>query len=545
MSQPQTQEALLLPALASNLSLRVSPPNVAGGASGGDATFGSQTTYGTWAPKPCVPQTSGHLVMQGGAVPRVLGSSGSGSRAALMPTSDPRKAIAALVGEFLGTFVLVFTVGCCSICGDPTWNPTAIGSILIVLTYSLEQVSGGVFNPAVTFALGLTRKLQWRFVISHIVMELLAGFLAGCACSSLFKKSVVFGPRIPFSGWQAGGVETFFTCLLCFVFLNCYASRRNNPKDDGNQFFGLAIGLTMIAGSTCTAPIAGLSMNPAVSLGLDLTGYDQSSYWGLHYTALELLGALIAAILFRICRREDFIPESEYRPLLVSRLCSEFLGTFTVVFTAGVAVVTKQSATAWAAGSAVACMTYSLANVSGGHFNPAVTLAVVLSGRGKCKLIDGLFYFIAQFLAADLAGLAYSRIRMTGPFANETFGLLPQGQYLWSTAFTAEFLFTGALAYVFLCVATAPPPPSLTRQNFFFAMAIGFFYTAGGIAIGHISGGEMNPAVALGTTVASGSPIGNFFAYSLVEVAGSILAVFIFMLTYPDEFPSNSLAKLV
>lgn len=538
MSQQQQPHEVLLPALASNLNIQAVPPNVAVDRGGGaGSVLGSRTSYDTF-----VPPTSGQLVIQGGPPPRVFGS--SGSRAALSSSTDSRKAIAALVGEFLGTFVLVFTIGCCNLCGDPTWNPTAIASVLIVLTYALEPVSGGSFNPAVTIALGLTRKLQWRFVVSHLVMELLAGFLAGCACSGLFRKSVVFGPRAPFSGWEAGAVEVFFTCLLCFVFLNCYASKRNNPRDDGNQFFGLAIGFAMIAGCTGAAPIAGIALNPAVSLGLDLTGYDESWYWGLHYTALELFGAVIAALAFRICRREDFIPESEYRPLIMSRLCAEFLGTFAVVFTGGVAVATKQSAAAWATGSALACVTYSLANVSGGHFNPAVTLAVVLSGRGKCKLVDGLFYFMAQFIAADVAGLAYNKIRMVGPFAKEDFGLMPQGEYVWGTALTAEMLFTGALALVFLCVATAPPPPSLTRQNFFFAMAIGFLYAAGGIAIGHISGGAMNPAVALGTTAAFGSPIGNFFSYSIVQAAGSIFAVFIFMLAYPDEYPM-SLSKLI
>jgi len=542
MSQQQQPQEALLPALASNLNIQAVPPNVAMDASGGGSVQGSRTSYGTLSPKPNVPPTSGQLMIPGGAPPRVLGS--SASRAALSSPSDSRKAIAALVGEFLGTFVLVFTIGCCNLCGDPTWNPTAIASVLIVLIYALEPVSGGSFNPAVTLALGLTQKLQWRFVLSHLVMELLAGFLAGCACSGLFRKSVVFGPRVPFSGWEAGAVEVFFTCLLCFVFLNCYASKRNNPRDDGNQFFGLAMGFAMIAGCTGVAPIAGISLNPAVSLGLDLTGYDQSWYWGVHYTVLEFLGALISALLFRVCRREDFIPDSEYRPLIISRLCAEFIGTFTVVFTAGVAMVTKQSAAAWAAGSAVTCVTYSLANVSGGHFNPAMTLAVVLSGRGKCKLVDGLFYFIVQFIAADLAGMAYNSIRKVGPFANEEFGLMPQGQNIWGTALTVEMVFTGALALVFLCVATAPPPSSLTRQNFFFAMAIGFLYTAGGIAIGHISGGVMNPAVALGMTAASGSPIGNFFSYSIVQAAGSIFAVFVFMLTYPDEYPM-SLAKLI
>jgi len=543
MSQQRQPQEVLLPALASNLNVQAVPPNVAldiGG--GGGSVPGSRNSYGTLAPKPTEPPTSGQFAIQGGPAPRVFGS--SGSRVALSSSADSRKAIASLVGEFLGTFVLVFTIGCCNLCGDPTWNPTAIASVLMVLIYALEPVSGGSFNPAVTIALGLTRKLEWRFVISHLVMELLAGFLAGLCCSGLFRKSVVFGPRVPFSGWEAGAVEIFFTCLLCFVFLNCYTSKRNNPRDDGNQFFGLAMGFAMIAGCTGSAPIAGIALNPAVSLGLDLTGYDESWYWGLHYTALEFFGALIAAILFRICRREDFIPESEYRPLIVSRLCAEFVGTFTLVFTAGVAMVTKQSAAAWAAGSALTCVTYSLANVSGGHFNPAVTLAVVLSGRGKCKLIDGLFYVMVQLISAYIAALAYNKIRMAGPFANDSFGLMPQGEYVWGTALTVEMLFTGALALVFLSVATAPPPPSLTRQNFYYAMAVGFLYTAGGIAIGNISGGAMNPAVALGTMAASGSPIGNFLSYSIVQVAGSIFAVFVFMLTYPDEYPM-SLAKLI
>lgn len=459
---------------------------------------------------------------------------------------DPRMCAAPYIAEFVGTFALVFAVGCCIITGNPSWNATGVGCALMVLMYALAPVSGGHFNPAVSVALGLTGKLRLPVVIGYVTAQLAAGILAGCAYSSLFRRSVVLGPKSPFSGWEAAMVEVFYTAMLCFVFLNVSASKRLNPQEDRNQFFALAVGFVVIAGGYAAGDVSGALFNPAVSLGLDLTGYDRKVYWGFHYSLCELLGACIASLLFYVCRREEFVADiniEEYKPRLSARLASEFIGTFSVMFTYGLDTVMKQGACAWSTAAALACMIYSLGSVSGAHFNPAVTLAVVLSARGKCKPFDGMVYCIVQALAGICAGLACAHIKNAGPFSQETFAQLPGQGYSWNAVYVAELAFTALLVFVVLSVATTAPPTSLTKQNFYYALAIGSCVTAGGVAVGAVSGAELNPAIALGvSTIASCSlvtppPFLNCLGLSCFELLGSVVALLVFVLVRPEEFP--------
>merc|ERR1712125_54100 len=104
---------------------------------------------------------------------------------------------------------------------------------------------------------------------------------------------------------------------------------------------------------------------------------------------------------------------------------------------------------------------------------------------------------------------------MGGPYKLEAFalqpGVLPQGMaFSWVAVFFAEMAFTGMLAFVVLAVATTTPPKSLTSRNFQFGLAIGACVTAGGFAIGAVSGGELNPAVSFGLATGSSLNSGKF-----------------------------------
>merc|ERR1719253_806471 len=94
----------------------------------------------------------------------------------------------ALLAEFIGTFMLVLTVGCNVIAGSPIWGVTSIACVLMVCIYALGSVSGANFNPAVTFALGFSRTLglhggkggmAWGEVLQYMVVQVVAGVLAG------------------------------------------------------------------------------------------------------------------------------------------------------------------------------------------------------------------------------------------------------------------------------------------------------------------------------------------------------------------------------
>src|SRR5262249_25543077 len=161
----------------------------------------------------------------------------------------------------------------------------------------------------------------------------------------------------------------------------------------------------------------------------------------------------------------------------------ELIGTFFLVFTVGMTVIKTGDGVIppLAIGSALMVMIYAGGHISGGHYNPAVTLGVWL--RGKCDTKDVVPYWIAQVAGgAVAAGLA---IYMHGGQGKASDPDIPK-------AFLAEFLFTFALVWVVLNVATSKG----TAGNSNYGLAIGFTVLTGAFAVGGISGGAFNPAVA-------------------------------------------------
>ena len=175
---------------------------------------------------------------------------------------------------------------------------------------------------------------------------------------------------------------------------------------------------------------------------------------------------------------------------LQRKLAVEFLGMFIFVFTVGMAT-NKAGAGALAPiaiGSVLMVMVFAGGHVSGGHFNPAVSTAVLLRGRMAASEYGP--YIVAQFVAAVIAGLLVRYVGGREPHAV----VASDGKML-----IVEFIYTFALAWVVLHVATARG----TDGNSFYGLAIGFTVAAGAFAVGPISGGAFNPAVGFGATFAS------------------------------------------
>jgi aquaporin Z len=196
----------------------------------------------------------------------------------------------------------------------------------------------------------------------------------------------------------------------------------------------------------------------------------------------------------------------------------EFIGTFFLVFTIGMTVITPGAGdmAPLAIGSVLAVMIFAGGHVSGGHFNPAVTIGVWL--RGKCPTGDVVPYLGAQSAAALVASFAVKALKtglvtkaaaMGGAMTPE---ILP--------ALLAEFLFTFALVWVVLNVATAKG----TNGNSFYGFAIGFTVLAGAYAVGGVSGGAFNPAVAIGLCTMGIVAWGSLWIYLVACFAGGIAA---------------------
>ena len=202
----------------------------------------------------------------------------------------------------------------------------------------------------------------------------------------------------------------------------------------------------------------------------------------------------------------------------------ELIGTFFLVLTIGCVVAKPKDAGDFAPlaiGSMLMVMIFAGGHISGAHYNPAVTLAVWL--RGKCPTTDLPGYFIAQIAgAAGAAGLVLFLKGMQAPPAAVSSVL---------HALVAEFVFTFALCYVVLNVATAKG----TSGNPTYGLAIGFTVLAGAYSVGKISGGAFNPAVAVGVTIMGLSSITDIWIFFVANLAGGAAAAFVFKFLNPED----------
>lgn len=309
-------------------------------------------------------------------------------------------------------------------------------------------------------------------------------------------------------------------------------------KNDGNQYYGLAIGFVIIAGGYAGGYVSGGCFNPAVAFGIDVSSAGIGFGWCFAYLGYEMLGAGLASLLFRLVRPEEFGRVSS-QPGTREKLCSEFIGTFFLVFTVGMNVLGGFGGAAFSIGSALMCMIYALGSVSGAHFNPAVTCAIFLSGRNKVTGGDAGMYVGAQIFGGIVAAFMYSLIHH-----GKTFPLGPgkdaDGEsYGWFFAAMAEIVFTFVLCFVVLCVATVPSRVKDERGESLFGLAIGSCVIAGGLAVGGVSGGSLNPAVSIGISSANIMNDGMFvncLAYSVFELIGAALAAAAFFVTHHDEY---------
>jgi len=201
----------------------------------------------------------------------------------------------------------------------------------------------------------------------------------------------------------------------------------------------------------------------------------------------------------------------------------ELVGTFFLVFTIGCTVVGNGAGALapLAIGSALMIMVFAGGHISGAHYNPAVTLGVWL--RGKCETKDVAGYMISQIAGAALAALAVKYLKAGAAVAPMSLAALP--------ALLAEFLFTFALVFVVLNVATAKG----TSGNSFYGLAIGFTVMTGAFAVGNISGGVFNPAVAVGVSMMGLSAWTNIWIYLVADFAAGAAAALAFRVVNPSE----------
>ncbi|HYH80989.1 MAG TPA: aquaporin [Longimicrobium sp.] len=208
------------------------------------------------------------------------------------------------------------------------------------------------------------------------------------------------------------------------------------------------------------------------------------------------------------------------------KLITEVIGTFFLVLTIGLVVTAQMPLAPIPIGVMLMVMVYMGGSVSGAHYNPAVTLAVLL--RRRITASEAGAYVVAQLGGAVLGALAVYAV--TG----QTFVVAPGDGTPVLVAIVVEALFTFALALVVLNVATARE----TEGNSYFGLAIGFTVMASAFAGGAISGGAFNPAVGIGPALVAaamgGDPVGHVWIYLVGPAIGGALATAVFFIQHPE-----------
>ena len=201
----------------------------------------------------------------------------------------------------------------------------------------------------------------------------------------------------------------------------------------------------------------------------------------------------------------------------------EFIGAFFLVLTIGFTVIEPGAGAMapLAIGSALMVMVYAGGHISGAHYNPAVTLAVWM--RGRCASVDVPGYMIAQVVGAVIAAFIVLLVKGNPTVQAGTPNVVP--------ALIAEFLYTFALCYVVLNVATSKN----TSGNSFYGLAIGFTVLIGAYSVGAISGGAFNPAVAVGITVMGLSSVANIWIFLVANFLGGAVAALVFNSLNADD----------
>jgi aquaporin TIP len=210
--------------------------------------------------------------------------------------------------EFVGTFALIF-VGAGSIVatsgGDLTAVALAHGLVIGVMASAVGHISGGHFNPAVTFGFLVTRRIEPRLAVAYWVSQFLAGTLGALLLTWVLPNSEVdrvkLGAPVLGHGIGAGAglvIELVLTFFLVWVIFATAA----DPRGSFASIAGLAIGFTITLDIFLGGPYTGAAMNPARAFGPQLVQNVWSDCW-VWYLGPVLGGAAAALVYDRLYLR--------------------------------------------------------------------------------------------------------------------------------------------------------------------------------------------------------------------------------------------------
>mmetsp|Transcript_37989 Transcript_37989/g.80768 ORF Transcript_37989/g.80768 Transcript_37989/m.80768 type:complete len:490 (-) Transcript_37989:104-1573(-) len=441
-----------------------------------------------------------------------------------------QKRASQLVTEFTGTLLLCLTVALSA--KQSTIAPIAIGFILMTMVYAGAHSSGANYNPAVTVALMVRGCMDPLTALFYIVTQILGAISATLLSWAMIGKSE--------SGYPALGSETgdgaaclgefVITYALCFVVLHTATSK----AQANNSYYGLAIGCTVLSGAISVGPFSGGAFNPAVGfMSVLYGGKDAEKVW--IYLLGPFLGAIAAGIQFRFVKYDEFTDEPNAVLDFVAPLIIEAVGTALLCFTVGLAGGNGSFLAPLSIGSMLMVVVYAGGEISGGHYNPAVTLGVFLRSNLNALHDDFGPRHAAKWVLSQIVGALIGAACAWGVWesnVNMGYPAPPEGEL--GKAFLGEVIGTFTLVLVVLNVATVKQ----TKGNSFFGLAIGQTVTALAVGIGPVSGGAFNPAVGLIGPYTGGqnAEIEHVWIYWLACPIGAVIAAAVFRAQNYEEF---------
>jgi aquaporin Z len=199
--------------------------------------------------------------------------------------------------EFVGTLVFFFGIALAAVSGSPM-AALMIGGILMAMVYMGGHISGAHYNPAVSTAVLIRGKMDGKEFVSYVVAQILAALCAFGLGFWITGKGVAIAPGEGIDAMRALVVEIIFTFGLALVILNVATDKALA----GNQFYGLAIGITIVAAVFAGGPISGGAFNPAVGIGATVINgmMNHGSYSNLWiYIVGPLVGGALAPVVYK------------------------------------------------------------------------------------------------------------------------------------------------------------------------------------------------------------------------------------------------------
>merc|ERR1719174_1588884 len=177
------------------------------------------------------------------------------------------------------------------------------------MIFATGRVSGGHFNPAVTMGVLMSqrKKVDVATAAAYAASQLLGGLLAAIVYMEILGASFTLKPGVGYTLANAVVVEVLFTAALVFVVLSVATTK----QDDGNWYYGLAIGFTVMAAAFAIGPISGCSLNPAVAFGVMFSNFLHTGYLRVSvlilYMIAPLFGSLLAFSFFQVIREQEYM----------------------------------------------------------------------------------------------------------------------------------------------------------------------------------------------------------------------------------------------